>query len=485
MDVHVSLVGRRDLAGEIYRQLRSAILDGRLRGGERLPPSREMALGLSVSRTTVGVAYDRLISEGFAVARTGSGTFVSRQVSTTPVPRRRGTPGALRPRRVWDEVAPLGHWRETDFDFRPGIPDASLFPYETWRALMARQLRPLAVGRGGYADPAGHDGLREAISRHVGTARGVRALAEDVIVTNGTQQAVDVVARVLLNPGDRVAVEDPGYPPPRWLFQTLGAKVTGVPVDAEGLVVDAIPRDARMVYVSPSHQFPLGTSMSLRRRMALLAWAREHDAAIVEDDYDSEFRFGGRPIEPLQMLDTSGRVIYIGTFSKTTLATLRLGFVIVPPSIRAAARAAKFVTDWHTALPTQAAMAGFIESGLFARHIRRMRAVYLARHEQIVQLIARDFADDLRVVPSSVGLHIAALARSAGVDEITEVVRRASAAGVECQPLSMFAAGEAPRAGLVLGYGAIAEARIEEGLARLRRCFDRAAGASTRPAATA
>ena len=236
-----------------------------------------------------------------------------------------------------------------------------------------------------------------------GAARGVHAVADDVIVTNGTQQAVDVIARVMLNPGDRVAVEDPGYSPARRLFQTLGAKVSGVPVDAEGLVVDAIPNETRLVYVSPSHQFPLGTSMSLRRRMALLAWARAHDGAILEDDYDSEFRFGGRPIEPVQMLDTSGRVIYVGSFSKTTLATLRLGFVIVPPSLRAATRAAKFVTDWHTSLPTQAAMAGFIDSGLFARHVRRMRTVYRARHERVVQVIGRDFADDFRVVPHRSG----------------------------------------------------------------------------------
>jgi GntR family transcriptional regulator/MocR family aminotransferase len=485
MDVHVSLVGRRDLAGEIYRQLRAAILDGRLRGGERLPPSREMALRLGVSRTTVGVAYDRLISEGFADARTGSGTFVSRQIATRDARRRRHFPGALRPRRIWDSVVPLGHWRDVDFDFRTGIPDARLFPFETWRALVARQLRPLAVGRGGYGDPAGHEGLREAISRHVSTARGVRAVADDVVVTNGTQQAVDVIARVLLNPGDRVAVEDPGYPPPRRLFQTLGLRVTGVPVDHEGLVVDAIPDGTRLVYVSPSHEFPLGTSMSLRRRMALLDWACEHDAAIVEDDYDSEFRFGGRPIEPLQMLDASGRVIYVGSFSKTTLAILRLGFVIVPPSLRAATRAAKFVADWHTSLPTQAAMASFIDSGLFARHVRRMRSIYHARHERITAIVERDFADELRIVPSSVGLHLAVLARSATVDDITAVVRRASAAGVECHPLSMFSAGDSPRVGLALGYGAIEADRIEEGLARLRRGFNRGAGASGRTAATA
>jgi GntR family transcriptional regulator/MocR family aminotransferase len=348
---------------------------------------------------------------------------------------------------------------------------------------MARQLRPAAVGNAVYGEPAGHRGLRDAIARHVGIARGLRASADDVVITTGTQQAIDLVARVLLSPGERVAVEDPGYPPPRRLFESLGARVAGVPIDTEGLVVSEIPRDTRLVYVTPSHQFPLGTSMSLRRRISLLEWADRHDAAIIEDDYDSEFRFGGRPIEPVQMLDTNGRVIYVGSFSKTMLPTLRLGFLIGPPSLHRAIEAAKFLTDWHTSLPAQGAMAGFIDSGLFARHVRRMRAVYHARHERIVAILARDFVDDLRVVPSSIGLHLSALAPAATVEGIGAAVRRASAAGVECQPLSMFAAGTQPLAGLTLGYGAIELDAIEEGLARLRRSFARPPGAGRRAAA--
>ena len=471
MELHVNLVGRHDLAGEIYRQLRASILEGRLRPGERLPPSRELALGLSVSRTTVCVGYDRLVSEGFVTSRVGAGTFVNGHCE----PRRGGMrrlPGVLRPRPFWDEVKlPTGFWRPTEYDFRSGISDARLFPYETWRRLMGRELRASAVGHGEYADPAGHRGLREAIARHIGIARGVVASADDVVVTNGTQQAVDIVARVLLAPGDRVAVEDPGYGPPRRLFATLGARVAGVPVDAEGLIVDSIPRDTRLVYVTPSHQYPLGMSMSLARRMALLAWAERHDAAIIEDDYDSEFRFVGRPIEPLQTLDRAGRVIYVGSFSKTMLATLRIGFVVAPASVGHAIQAAKFLTDWHTALPTQAALARFIDGGWFARHVRRMREVYRARHERVVATLTTQFADDLEVVASSVGMHLCAIARTATVDQMAAVVGRASAAGVECHPLSMFAAGAAPRSGLVLGYGAIATEDIDEGMRRLRSCF--------------
>jgi GntR family transcriptional regulator/MocR family aminotransferase len=469
MDIHVSLVGRHDLAGEIYRQLRASILDGRLRPGDRLSPSRELASGLAVSRTTVNVAYDRLISEGFATSRVGAGTYVNRCREPLKGGAKPRT-GVLRPRPIWNEVN-LPNWEPAKFDFRSGIPDARLFPYETWRRLTSRELRASAVGAGYYADPAGHRGLREAIARHIGIARGIAASGDEIFVTNGTQQAVDIVARVLLAPGDRVAVENPGYGPPRRLFATLGAKVSGVPVDAEGLIVDAIPRSTRLVYVTPSHQYPLGMSMSLSRRMALLAWAEKHDAAIIEDDYDSEFRFVGHPIEPLQTLDRAGRVLYVGSFSKTMLATLRIGFLVAPASIGHAVKAAKYLTDWHTALPTQAALARFIDAGGFARHVRRMREVYRARHERIVQAVTTLFPRELEIVPSSVGMHVCAIARAATVDRIAAIVDRASTAGIACHPLSMFAADGPRRAGLVLGYGAIATEDIDEGLGRLRACF--------------
>jgi GntR family transcriptional regulator/MocR family aminotransferase len=369
-------------------------------------------------------------------------------------------------------MVPTGFDKPARFDFRTGIPDATLFPYQSWRRLLARQLRPAAVGSGAYGDPAGHAGLRLAIARHIGLARGVQAGAEVVVVTNGTQQAVDLVARVLLAPGDRVAVESPGYGPPRRLLASLGAEVVGVPVDDHGLVVEAVPPRTRLVYVTPSHQFPLGTAMSLPRRLALLAWAERHDAAVVEDDYDSEFRYGGRPIEPLQTLDPSGRVIYVGSFSKTLLATLRLGFLVAPASLVAAVRNAKFLADWHTPLPTQAALADFIDQGLFARHLRRMRAVYQQRHEQIVESLADRFADHLKLVPSSAGLHVTATAPTSTPEELQAVLDRASAASVALQPLSMFDHSPPSQPGIVVGYGAIATADIEEGLGLLRRCFE-------------
>lgn len=466
VDVHISLSGRNDRSGEIYRQLRSAVLEGRLAQGDRLPPTRELARRLGVSRTTTSVAYDRLISEGFAAARIGAGTFVS-QVSSQPR-RRRVHATLVHPLPAWQEIPLPSHiWEEAEFDFRLGLPDVSLFPFQTWRRLMSRQFQSAVVGRGVNEHPAGHLPLRVAIAHHVGLARGIRAMADDVVVTNGTQQAIDLIGRVLLRPGDQVAVEDPGYGPPFLLLRAMGAKVRGVAVDREGLIVDQIPAGTRLVYVTPAHQFPLGMTMSLSRRVALLAWARRNDAAIIEDDYDSEFRFGGRPIEPLRMLDDSDRVIYVGSFSKTTLPTLRLGFIIAPPSLWPALHGAKFLTDWHTAVPIQAAMAEFILEGHFARHVRRMRLVYEARHGLMNEILRVRFSSELQAVPSAAGLHISATATDESTERIEAVVRQATRVGVGCHPLSLFGLTKEPPAGLVLGYGAIPTDRIEAGLERL------------------
>lgn len=473
MDLHISLVGRENLSGEIYRQLRQAILDGRLRAGELLSPTRLMARRLGVSRTTVTVAYDRLAGEGFITSHVGSGTFVNElpvrvtNSSVTSVKR-----GVLTPRDIWRDV-PLPEDSEGSaiYDFRcGGNPDASFFPHDVWNRLMTRELRA-ANASGAYAHPAGHRGLREAIARRLAVARGVDCTADDITITNGTQQALDVLARALVAPGERVAVEDPGYRPTRFLLQSLGARVAGVPVDDQGLVVSAIPKGTRFLYVTPSHQYPLGVTMSLPRRLELLRWAERNGAAIVEDDYDTEFRFGGRPIEPLYALDTAGRVVYVGSFSKTMLPTLRLGFAVTPPSIRAAVHRAKFVADWHTAMPAQAALARFMDDGVFGRHIRKLSAVYEKRHELVTRILAMEFAGVLEAVPSSAGLHIAALAPGFSSARMTRVSSLASERGVGVYPLSRFAIGR-PRVGLLIAYGAIPTAQIAPGLRRLRECFE-------------
>ncbi|WIX99200.1 PLP-dependent aminotransferase family protein [Amycolatopsis mongoliensis] len=466
MDFHVSLAGRGDLSVRIYRQLRDAVLDGRLRAGERLPPTRELARRLAVSRNTVAVAYDRLTADGFLTGRVGAGTYVSGSLPATK-PRKAPAARGPRPKAIWRSLAsPVAAVAEVpEYDFRVGIPDAALFPFETWRRLLARELRAAAAFVH-YVDPGGHPGLRAAIARHVGVSRSVRADADDVLVTQGAQQALDLLCRVLLSPGDRVAVEEPGYRQAKLLFASHGAEVVGVPVDGEGLDVAALPSRTKLVYVTPSHQFPLGTPMSLARRTALLAWAERADAVVVEDDYDSEFRFSDRPLEPLQSLDRGGRVAYVGSFSKTLLPMLRLGFLIAPPSLQDALRHARQLSDWHGDVPAQAALARFVDEGLFARHIRRATKVYAERHERITSTVDRVFAGRLRVVPSAAGLHLCAL----GEEDLEPIAARAAAAGVAVQTLSDLCCGF-PAPGLVLGYGSIPVERIDDGLAALDRAW--------------
>jgi GntR family transcriptional regulator/MocR family aminotransferase len=486
VDLHVSFDGRANLAGQIYQQIRAAVLDGRLRPGETLPPSRELARRLAVSRNTVGLAYDRLAAEGFVTTRAGAGTYVSALLfpdgpatGGSDPPARSG--GSLRPRPIWSGIPlPPDLSAMPAFDFRVGLPDVRLFPYATWRRLVGEQLRASAMGSGMAGEPAGHPGLRIAIARHIRVSRAVHTSPQDVLVTNGIQQAIDLIGRVLLEPGACVAVEDPGYRPPQLLFESLGTRIVGIPVDGEGLIVDALPADARMIYVTPSHQFPTGVAMSLPRRIALLSWAERHDAAIIEDDYDSEFRYAGQPLEPLQSLDRSGRVLYLGSFSKTMLPTLRLGFLVAPASLRHALQAAKFVTDWHTAQPAQAALAEFIDEGGLARHIRRMRNEYQARHERIADELTGPMARWLEPIPSAAGLHLSAYLKDGTTEDLRRLLARAHAAGVELYELpqgtTVVPAGYLSRRPaqpvLLIGYGGIPTDRLDEGLRRLRRCLE-------------
>ena len=471
VDLHVSLSDRRRVSADLYRQLRDAILEGRLRAHEALPSTRELSQRLQVSRNTVSLAYDRLCAEGFLTTRAGAGTFVCEGIR--PRAQKRVTESPLKARALWDSIpdAPDMSLVRVDFDFRTGVPDASRFPFAEWRTRISRQFHRRAVGAGTHISSAGHPGLCAAIARHIGVSRAVRATADDVLVTNGSQQAMDLIARVLLEPGDLVALEDPGYMLPRRLFETHGCRIAGVPVDDRGLVVAAIPSRTRLIYVTPSHQYPLGMAMAMERRQALLEWAQRARATIVEDDYDAEFRYGGRPLEPLQSVDGSGRVLYVGSFSKILLPTLRLGFLVAPASLRPALLKAKFLTDWHTAVPTQVAAAEFIEDGLLARHIRRMRRVYAERHEHIRQLLLTLFRGKLEPLPSTGGLHLAAFLTSRVTLPDTTIATRARAAGIAIAPLSRHYLSKRPRRGLLFGYGAITTDRIEDGLRRLRACL--------------
>jgi GntR family transcriptional regulator/MocR family aminotransferase len=469
-DLQINLVGRKHVGREIYSQLLESIEEGRLEPGRRLPPTRELARRLKVARTTVALAYDRLADEGLLISRVGAGTFV-KQRRELPAADAKHPVSPLSPKQEWVDV-PITFIRTLfanrfEFDFRTGTPDVSAFPHARWRRLMARHLDASKV-ISGYGDPAGHPALRAAIARHIWLSRGMHVDPEDVTVTNGTQQALDLITKILIERGDRVAVEDPGYPPAWRLFRAVGARVEPVPLDDEGLTVSALPPDTRLVYVTPSHQFPVGVAMSLKRRSALLEWAQQANAVIVEDDYDGEFRFGNRPIEPLRAIDPAGRVIYVGSFSKSALPSLRIGFLITPASLTTAIRAAKYLSDWHTMWAVQGALADFIQEGWYARHVRRMRREYETRHSAVVKGLDTHFRTIMKVAPSAVGLHICAFATQLSPSDVHSAVTRAIDVGVD--ELARYSVGQ-PVSGLLFGYGAIPAARIDEGLRRLKDSF--------------
>ena len=456
MDLQMDVGPPGEVTASLYRQLVAAIRDGRLTPGERLPSSRELADQLQVSRGTVTAVYDRLAAEGLVESRRGSGTYVPTHVTPS---RARCAPRGQRvaPRHVWSSLPPdVPDPTGVEFDLAGGEPDPSLFPLATWRRLMSETLRPSLIATSPYAGTS-HPALQDAIAAYLGRSRSVVAQGDDIILSNGSQQAFDLVARVLIAPGNRVAVESPGYTSLVRLWSSHGARVTGVPVDDEGLVVDALPDDARVVYVTPSHQFPTGVVMSLPRRIALLEWAAAHGAVIVEDDYDSEFRYQDRPLEPLQSLDWDGYVVYTGSFSKILSPILRVGYLVAPASLQPALRRAKQLTDWQGDLATQGALARFIADGDLAAQLRRTTRTYAARRAALLAALAD--IDELEVVPSVAGLRIATRFRDPSVDD-RAVCQALAASGVGVEPLSPRYVDGRPAPGLVVGFGRIDADRI-------------------------
>jgi GntR family transcriptional regulator / MocR family aminotransferase len=474
--IRLPSAGSRDLLREVHRQLRDAILDGRLQPGARLPATRSLAGRLGISRNTMLAAYDLLLSEGYLLARPGAGTYVA---DTLPQSRRgrtakKGAPARRDPRLVplnvpGADLAPTLQPPRARDDFRVGLPDTGAFPFDIWRRLSDRALRRIAREPADYAQPQGQAALREAIARHVSFTRAVGCTADDIVVTAGAQQAFGLLARILVVPGRTVvAVEQLFYPSLREAMTAAGAKVVTVPTDVEGLCVERLPPEARVICVTPSHQFPTGVAMSPQRRAALLAFARARNAVVIEDDYDSEFRFAGRPLDALQTLDRAESVCYVGTFSKSLFPALRLGFVVAPPWARAALVRARELADWHGPVLGQEALAAFIAEGHLARHIRKMRKVYGARRAALLEALARHCAGRLEVIPSDAGLHLSAWLRTDSRDHA--VVERAAAAGITLPPLSRFALDpNAPGVpnGLSFGYGLIDESQIDGAIRRL------------------
>ncbi|AYF86643.1 PLP-dependent aminotransferase family protein [Pseudomonas sp. JS3066] len=477
MELHIVIQGSKDLSGQLYRQLREAIESGRLKAGTRLPPSRLLAEQLGISRKTVSDTYALLTYDNLLTGKVGSGTFVNAQSAGQ---------GRKQGHESLASAAIISRWRNISTSLRHPSPDAMLrydfiggattrnqFPQDDWRRCTQHALRQTAKSRGLYSETAGLPALRDAIARHVAFSRGVRCNAEDVVVCNGAQQALDLLARVLIEPGCSVAVEDPGYPPARQLFAAQGAEVIGIPVDAEGICVDAIPEHVRLIYVTPSHQFPLGMPMSQARREALLEKALRIGAVIIEDDYDCEFRYEGRPTETLQSLDSQGVVAYVGTFSKSLQPELRLGYCILPPALIAAVTAAKQLADCHCSTLTQWTLAKFIDEGCLLKHIRRSHILYTSRRERIHERFKGDLARWFELVPSVAGFHLAVLAKvPVDMPLLVELARKVD---VGLYQLAAFSYQLPPRSGLMLGYGGIETLDIDPALDRVRDILEQIA----------
>ncbi len=448
---------------QIYDSLRRAILDGVIRPGQRIPSTRALAVDLGVSRLPVLTAYEQLLHEGYLEGRVGAGTFVASALpddllrsghSPSPAGAARRKPVPVLP-RARDEGG-LG-------PFRTSLPALDQFPHAAWSRLVARHAHGLSHAQMAYGDPAGVGPLRAAVAEHLRTARAVRCEAEQVLIVSGSQAALRLATTVLLAPGDRVAIEEPGYPGARSAIAAGGAVLVPVPVDGEGMDVaslDARGGRVRAACVTPSHQYPLGTSMTAARRLALLEWAHRRHAWVLEDDYDSEYRYVSRPLGALQGMDPHERVIYIGTFSKVLFPALRVGYLVVPASLRQRFLDAREAFDLFPPTLYQLALAEFLREGHFARHLRRMRAVYLERRDALLAGLERHCAGRLTVVNADAGLHVAALL-AGGLDD-REVVRTMAGRGLTAIPLSGCYAAASRHMGLLLGFGGSTPRRLRE-----------------------
>jgi GntR family transcriptional regulator/MocR family aminotransferase len=483
--------GSRESSRTLHRELKAAILDGRLTAGARLPATRKSAAFFGVSRNTAAEAYERLVNEGHAVTRHGAGTYVAERMPSLRAAEPAAEPAAHRLNEFWlrpDVTAAMSFWRDrpgyasagrkgAGVDFRPAMVDSRLFPLDVFRRVSAKQLRGLERKPASYKSPQGNQGnfyLREAIIKHIAVTRAVVCQSDDILVTSGAQQAFDVLARALVTPNQTVvALEDPGYPPMRVAFAAAGAKLAPVGVDEEGLIVEQLPSDAGIICVTPSHQFPLGTTMSMRRRKALVQFARRQGAVIVEDDYDGEFRYEGSPLEALRTSQASDVVFYIGTFSKCMLSALRLGFIVAPPWAMRTLVAAKNCLDWHCSTPIQSAVAEFIGAGHLTRHVRKMRDMYKRRRQLLLESLQDKLGDWLEPIPSFYGMHVAATL-TAAVD-LESVADELLGQNVRIHALSRYFLGPQTRAGLVFGYGTVDLSEIRRGVSVLRGVLQRQA----------
>lgn len=471
-DLALERNGRLPLYVQLYRQLRGLILRGDLLPGQQLPPSRRLAATLAVARVTVTQAYDQLRDEGYAISHPGAGLFVADELADAlpaAVAERPFQPTLSRWGQQVIATEPVAETAVSrpaiDFGFDRSF--GQIFPYDIWRRLLARYLAADDAILARYGSAAGFYPLRAALSDYLARERGVRCTPEQVVIVSGAQQMLDILARLLLNWGDEVLVETPGYTVAYDLLRLYGARLVGLPVDDAGFPVERIPphSQARLIFVTPTHQFPRGGAMSLPRRLRLLAWAQEHQAFIIEDDYDGELRYNGRPLAALQGLDEAGCVIYLGTFSKVLFPALRLGYVVLPPALLAPFVQAKSLIDRGAPTLTQAAVADFITEGHFERHLQQLRQAYGRRRAVLVAAIERYLPERVRYVRLAAGLHLM-LHLGEGVSE-TAVVAQAASLGVGVYPGAPYYLEQPAPPSILLGFSGLEETEIEEGVRRL------------------
>jgi GntR family transcriptional regulator/MocR family aminotransferase len=475
--VFLSLDDHGPLHAQLTRALRSAVLEGRLAAGAQLPPSRSLATELGVSRNTVLAAYEQLRAEGFITGKVGAGSFVATSIGVRDAGPTRREPiapqsrYARRARAVHDHsVMPGRPPRGARFAFQYGAPLVNPALTSAW----ARELHQAAAYTNpNYPPSPGLPALREAVCDYLGRRRGVKASPDDVLIVAGTQQAITLAARVLLDEGDVVAIEEPQYFAMREVLQMHGATMQPVPVDAEGIVTDALPAAApQLICVTPSHQFPSGVVMSLRRRLALLDYAERHQRWILEDDYDGEFRYGSEPLAALRSLDRNDRVLFVGTFSKVLLPSLRLGYILMPAGLRDDFIAAKWASDFGSSAIDQAALAHFISSGAFERHLRRSAITLRERRAALLDGLRACSHGRLDIADSQAGMHLVAWLRDRTTARGDAFIARALERGLGLHPITPFYFSPPDRAGLLMGYAALSVNEIRQALGVFEQCLD-------------
>jgi GntR family transcriptional regulator / MocR family aminotransferase len=465
---------RVPLQRQLYDSIRRMVLTRGLRPGDRLPASRGLAKALDVSRVTVTLAYEQLTAEGYLQARRGAGTFVSTQIpDALGEAHGRSVPRVAQARvrvskyadRLQEEPA-VGEVPPAAIDLSCFAPDFDRFPMAEWRRTLSRRLRSSGKRLFQYAgDAYGYEPLRQAIATYVAKSRAIQCTAAQVLIVSGSQQALDLCARVLIDQEDSVGIENPGYPGTHGVFQAHGARVHTVPVDGDGIVVRRLKPGARIIYTTPSHQFPTGASMSIARRMQLIDWARQHGSTLIEDDYDSEYRYHGAPLPALYGLAGDVPVVYIGTFSKVMYPGIRLGYLIATDALAQRFAAAKWTMDRHSSLLEQMALADFIKEGHLERHVRRMRRLYHQRRTALVSALDQHFGEAAEILGDQAGMHI--LVRFRNLEREPDPARD----GVRLTSASKYYFSNAPANDYVMGFTAVTERALREGVSRLRRAW--------------